>query len=795
MTKAPWDTGYRGSTSQEDRVEAFLNDPKNWTLDMILNYMANSGLWLEYGGDHNDRTGERLGKPNDPNTKYWLRGMADMPAQLAGNLPLSEWQQFIYQDYKGAIGEAKHQAELGNPQAVTDFLLSTGDPTILNMMGKDPEASEEDAEATLGASDTGTARGFPDGLRYDIGAAGDGVWMYYNQPLEGLAKQVGASDWIKDLWNRLAAYGEISDDAEAATYATNTVLALGPEPTAGVGGTGFAIIDGSQIPGGKPGERWFIGADGRAYRVDEAPDEGPDIEGEIGRLILEGSPESIARARELWTLRNDIMNAPMSREDAQIRASKIASNPDEYMAWMNALYNMPGSQMQDIVDGEVVTTPDDLGTGPNGDTGSQVDGSSTYNQWATAQDGDKLPAPSLTSEDFTADEELGTYPVLGATGVGSPGHPSGGVAGVIPAFKRHPEYGAIHSGMPLLRNPQFIPNEDDMGPDNYVTYPMGAAQPPGEYIPLMTSQPNHPAFNRLDRTMEVSEGPRVVDMSSGYYDEWGTWDPTINPALHQKPSAMPNHPAFGARETLPPLHPAHYAYTNDDSVVIQAKEGEFITKAPNDITANITQGNPNGGRPRPPMIPIKPVLPFGGDVYLPNYDTGGVVSKNPPDIATPVDYSKYVGPAGDMSGKTPNRPGGGGGGSTNTGQGSQSPTSMVAHYFDQPDSFANQNPQSFQNSYGTGTMQQFASLPKIGLSGGGSLYPGSQDIPYGSTGERLAQLQAQFYARAKSMGMTDEQAAHWASQQSALFDMAERERRIAAQQRFVRLGPRRTRYA
>lgn len=65
--------------------------------------------------------------------------------------------------------------------------------------------------------------------------------MYYNQPLEGLAKQVGASDWIKDLWNRLAAYGEISDDAEAATYATNTVLALGPEPTAGVGGQGLPL--------------------------------------------------------------------------------------------------------------------------------------------------------------------------------------------------------------------------------------------------------------------------------------------------------------------------------------------------------------------------------------------------------------------------------------------------------------------------------------------------------------------------------------------------------------------------
>ena len=215
-------------------------------------------------------------------------------------------------------------------------------------------------------------------------------------------------------------------------------------------------------------------------------------------------------------------------------------------------------------------------------------------------------------------------------------------------------------------------------------------------------------------------------------------------------------------------NPADIEYTNDDTVVIEAKVGEHITKAPNDTTANITQGNPNGG--------------WDG-----SYDP---------------ENRKYQGPAGDMSGKTPNRPGGGGAGSTNTGQGSQDLPSFVANYFDQPDSFATQNPQSFQGSSGVQrqTAGDLAEIPYLssmgsGISGGGSFFSGSQDIPYGSTGERLAQLQSQFYARAKSMGATDEQAAHWASQQSALFDMAERERRIAAQQRFVRLGPRRIRYA
>ena len=230
------------------------------------------------------------------------------------------------------------------------------------------------------------------------------------------------------------------------------------------------------------------------------------------------------------------------------------------------------------------------------------------------------------------------------------------------------------------------------------------------------------------------------------------------------PIPTPNHPAFGVMENPSSVYGNMYlpSYNEGGKVVGEGKveHNEFVVKSPDNVTSDITLSTPF--------------------VYDPN-------------------NRQYQGPAGDMSGKTPNRPGGApttsGAGSTNTGQGSQNPASMLANYYDQSDSFATQNPGAFQNSYGTGTMQQFASLPKIGLSGGGSLYPGSQDIPYGNTGERLAQIQSQFYAEARSRGATDEQAAHWASQQSALFDMAERERRMAAQQRFLSLGPRRTRYS
>ena len=526
-----------------------------------------------------------------------------------------------------------------------------------------------------------------------------------------------------------------------------------------------------QLPGQLPG-MWTHPETGQTW-INPEGYEAPSWQDQLYDLVMTGQ---LDKAFSLNEIQRQFDDDRMSEQELAMRASSLASTPQEYTSWMDAMRS--GRPSLDAwrdqfelapdkatVDGEVVMPQIPPGMGP--DTGSQEGGPPTY---VPDPDTDTMPIiPPGPGDDVgsaiqgyipSVDEEIETYPT-GVLPIRNPNLPPSirPVAGYSEAFPARTNRPGVRPGVGYdqavyrddPRN-QFrpVPHVDPNAPSMHpipMEEPYFRANPDGSFSRYLVNRTTTPAGYGVPEIIPMSPLRKLQKVIPRAFDDYGI---KTNPRDWRRQGSLPGDVKGGlqslgeaiagalkrGQENIPSYASGGVVQNTGlanvhKNEIIFTPEGEMIDDNPYSLPPNEYQAALQG---QPPVQVEAPVLPA-------------------------PDYSKYVGPL-NMAGKMANR--GGGGQSlpvqaTSPGMTDEElmnfPQGMIGDVFRAP----------------TG----------IGLSGGGALYAGSQDVPYASTEERLQILAAKY---------------GWTLAEAAAYDMAQRERRMGRQQRFIRRGGKRIQY-
>lgn len=559
-----------------------------------------------------------------------------------------------------------------------------------------------------------------------------------------------------------------------------------------------------QLPDKSPG-MWTHPETGQTW-INPEGYEAPSWQDQLHNLVMTGQ---LDKAFALNEIQRQFDDDRMSEQELAMRASSLASTPQEYTSWMDAMRS--GRPSLDAwrdqfeiapdkatVDGQVVQPQISPGIGP--DTGSQEGGPPTYvpdidtNEYV--QPGtDTMPIiPAGPGDDVgsaiqgyipSVDEEIETYPT-GVLPIRNPNlppsvRPGTGYSEAFPAGR-----GVLPSGYnPGMLAPDVpISNRPSVRPGAGYDQAVYRDDPRNQFRPVPYVDPNAPSMHPIPL-----EEPYFRANPDGSFSRYLV-NRTTTPAGYGVPEIIPTASLRKFQKVMPGIMDDYRMMTNTrdwrtpGDVADLAKGGlqslgEAIAGAlkrgqeniPSYASGGVVQntGLANVHKNEIIFTPEGEIIDDNPYSLPPNEYQAAVQGQPPEQVEAAVqaeapvlpapDYRKYVGPL-NMAGKMANRGGGG------------QPRSVQATSPGVTDEELMNYPLGM-----TGDI--FRAPTGVGLSGGGALYAGSQDVPYASTEERLRILAAKY---------------GWTLAEAAAYDMAQRERRMGLQQGFIRRGGKRIQY-